>query len=315
VTFAEASDLQKQAACNLIKNHFLRNGSNHFQPDFIKNILPYFRQEDSLLTLYYDPRFLKMKENVLKDSIPIGLITTQPISIFLKEDEIKANYVDYLCVHSNYRKKGIAEQLIQTHEFNQRCQNKNVHITLFKREGSTMFINPLIQFKSYLRNITNIDDTPETKAKRMDFKTDFNSFHDFLRNSSSLFKCRITTPQFLELLRTENIFVYLVVEDLDVLAAYFFKDTCTFINYNERLIGCIGSITSKFLSKQQFCEGFESALYDLSQTKLFSHAVIEHISHNHNFKKNTDTEFVTMSYFFYNFIHSTLRPHEVLILL
>jgi hypothetical protein len=66
--------------------------------------------------------------------------------------KVKVNYVDYLCVVNEFRKKGITEQLIQNHDYNQRINNPSIQISLFKREGAMNFIVPLCIYQSYLYN-------------------------------------------------------------------------------------------------------------------------------------------------------------------
>jgi len=64
-------------------------------------------------------------------------------------------YIDYLCVDNNYRKQGIAPQLIQTYEYIQRRQNKQISTCLFKREGNLTLIVPLVIYYTYAFNISN----------------------------------------------------------------------------------------------------------------------------------------------------------------
>ena len=56
-------------------------------------------------------------------------------------------YIDYLCVNKNERKKGITQQLIQTHEYNQSTVSKT-QISFFKREGSVPLLVPFVKYKS-----------------------------------------------------------------------------------------------------------------------------------------------------------------------
>ena len=39
-TFSNLNDIVQKSAFDLIKNHFLRNGKNFFNPDFSNNFLP-----------------------------------------------------------------------------------------------------------------------------------------------------------------------------------------------------------------------------------------------------------------------------------
>ena len=65
------------------------------------------------------------------------------------KNTFKAFYVDNLCVHKDMRNKGIAPKIIQTHEYIQRHKNKNICVSLFKREGNLTGIVPLTIYTTY----------------------------------------------------------------------------------------------------------------------------------------------------------------------
>ena len=54
------------------------------------------------------------------------MITSRPLEVYINSTCFWTYYVDYLCVHKQHRKKTIAPQLIQTHEYFQRHLNKNI---------------------------------------------------------------------------------------------------------------------------------------------------------------------------------------------
>jgi ribosomal protein S18 acetylase RimI-like enzyme len=74
--------------------------------------------------------------SLIEDKKIIGIMTSRPIHIAInnndKDAKFDAYYVDYLCVDKMFRKKGIAPQIIQTHEYNQRHLNKNIVVSLFR---------------------------------------------------------------------------------------------------------------------------------------------------------------------------------------
>ena len=80
------------------------------------------------------------KGNMITDRKIISAITSRPLNVLINNDKNNKNtnfrvyYVDYLCVDKLYRKKGIAPQIIQTHNYNQRYLNKNIVVSLFNRE-------------------------------------------------------------------------------------------------------------------------------------------------------------------------------------
>jgi len=237
----------------------------------------------------------------------IGVITSRPA---IMNDSLQINYVDFLCIHTNHRKKGIAEQLIQTHDYNQRITNKAVQVSLFKREGELMFINPLTRYKSYIRKMTSSKTNPHNLHNVTLFTVkDLFNFSNVLK--AMQFDCIIhpSIAAIVELHETKNIFIYLLKEDDDIIAFYVFKDCCC---RTESTISCIASFKSNHVSKSNFVGGFEICLRQLN----FSLLVIESISHNGYLIDSTkDNPFINMAYFFYNYIHETLKPQTAFILL
>ena len=92
--------------------HFLNRKDIVYIPT-IKTMTSLFKQSiQPLLTTYY-------KNNQL-----IGCITARQLTISLNQTiNIPCYYIDFLCVHKDYRNQNIAPTLIQTHEYNQRKKN------------------------------------------------------------------------------------------------------------------------------------------------------------------------------------------------
>jgi hypothetical protein len=103
----------------------------------------------------------------------IAVITGRPLHITFfntnKSNKIKGEldvyYIDYLCVDKLHRKKNIAPQLIQTHEYNQSHLNRNICVSLFKREEELTGIIPLTVYKTYCFNMRNWFKPQDLSAK------------------------------------------------------------------------------------------------------------------------------------------------------
>lgn len=310
IPFDRASSYQLSSCISLINNHFLR--SKNYRLDLVKNFTPYFicHSETSFITVFHNRRTLldRKTDRVFTDTNTdiIGVITSRPA---IMNDSLQINYVDFLCIHTNHRKKGIAEQLIQTHDYNQRITNKAVQVSLFKREGDLMFINPLTRYKSYIRTMTTPNQNPDYLHVTLFTVKDLFNFSNVLK--AMKFECIIhpSIAAIVELNETKNIFIYLLKEDDDIIAFYVFKDCCSSA---ESTISCIASFKSNHVSKSNFVAGFEICLRQLN----FSLLVIESISHNGYLIDSTkDKPFINMAYFFYNYIHQTLKPQATFILL
>ena len=78
-------------------------------------------------------------------------MTGHPLEVYITKQNIYFDiyYIDFLCVDKKYRGKQIAEKIIQTHEYTQRFLNKNISVSLFKREDELTGIIPLCIYKTY----------------------------------------------------------------------------------------------------------------------------------------------------------------------
>ena len=86
----------------------------------------------------------------------IGTMSTRPLDCYIGNKKLQLQYVDFLCVHKKYRKKGLAPKIIYSHYVNSRY-NESEYVYLFKREGDTTSIVPLTIYNNYLFNISNWD--------------------------------------------------------------------------------------------------------------------------------------------------------------
>ena len=133
----------------LIQDHYLKQKNVHYNPS-TENIMPYFKGHEypCFLSTYFEKDHLNKKEI-------IGLMTSRPLKIYLYGKEMYVHYVDYLCVNTGYRKKGIAPELIQTHNYFQCRGNKKIRCSLFKKETDLTGIVPLTIYKTYCFDMNN----------------------------------------------------------------------------------------------------------------------------------------------------------------
>ena len=268
-------------------------------------------------------------------------MTTRPLHVQINNGNNDAKfdvyYVDYLCVDKNYRKKGIAPQVIQTHEYNQRHLNEKIQISLFKREDKLTGIVPLTVYSTFgfsMKNWNMLTDLPPSIVMLECNPQNLYYLNDFIRKQQSVFYICIM-PEFsniLELIKTQNIYIYMILVDNEVMAAYFFRKTCTFIRKDQQALTCFASINGG-LKSSVFVHGYKIALWKIRYKKEivkkgkkhvtfetnFGYAVVEDISHNDiiikNLLKKTHPEIISPTgYFFYNFAYSTFKPKKVFIL-
>jgi hypothetical protein len=316
-----------------IRKHYLQNRENIYSPKK-ENILPYFlgHNMESFLSFYtVDESLLDNKtKDIIIDKKVVGIMTSRPLSITIRENEIKMNvyYVDYLCVDKRQRKKGIAPQIIQTHEYNQRHKNRKVAISLFKREGEITGIVPMCLYNTYGYNISNWS-LPVSLAIPYQIieigVSTISMLQHFIQEKKDAFSLFAISEigNIIELIRTGNIFCFLLVDkqkrDTEILAAFFFRKTSTFVRNNVETIPCIASLCSNRdeMDSHLYTSSFLHCLYLLQKkNSFFKYAVIEEISDNDILVDSLGTADITnpTAYFFYNFAFPTFSSQQVFIL-
>lgn len=331
----------------LIQFNYLRNKDNTFTPNQ-NNVIPYFKGHNhkSFWSFYYEPNLLldNKTNTTISDEKLIAVITGRPLHVTFysnnknnknnnnNKGELDVYYIDYLCVDKLHRKKNIAPQLIQTHEYNQSHLNRNICVSLFKREEELTGIIPLTVYKTYCFHMRNWDKPPNLLAKLQLLNGDkqniyylYNFINELTKESKWELTVLPTMSNLMELVATGNLFIKMLVSDGDIVAAYIFKKTCTFIEKDKEIISCIASFFDlASLKKEEFIQGFKVALWSILESKesnkfsIFSYLVVEDISDNHyiieNLKKKTHPLIQSpTAYFFYNFAYNPFKSNRILI--
>ena len=327
--------------------HFLRKGVNSFLPEST-NVFPYFeglnhqslsieqgkntknKENPCFFSFYWEKSLLTdlKKGTIIENKKIIGSITSRPMKIrILKGKDQNASflayYMDYLCVDESHRKKGIASQMIQTHEYNQRHLNKNIQVSLFKREGELNGIVPLCSYTKYGFSVLTwrkpVSLPPNYQIIEFS-KQNLHLLRDFLKENEDHFDILLehSFSNLLELIQTKNIYVCAVLEkEKDVvLCVYFYCDSCVFIEKDMRILTCYASVKSDACSKEIFIQGFKNSFWNTADKNNFGFCVVENISHNHwilsnLLKKSTPVLKKPTAYFFYNFAYPTFSAERV----
>ena len=329
IIFPELSELKKTRLVNFIRSNYLQNKENVFSPQS-ENIIPYFTGHNTKpFVSFYNEENLMLdlkKGTMIEDTKIIGIMTSRPIHIAInnndKDAKFDAYYVDYLCVDKMYRKKGIAPQIIQTHEYNQRHLNKNIVVSLFKREDELTGIVPLCVYLTYGFSVNKWTKPPELHASYKLLEINAQNFHflfDFIKHNSKKFGIVINAEvtNIIELIKTKNIFIYVILLDDEIICAYFYRKSCTFIEKNMEVLSCFASINNT--DNSTFIQGFKISFWKIAAENFFGFSAIEEISHNHiiidNLKIKTAPLIVSpTAYFFYNFAYPTFSSDKVLII-
>jgi hypothetical protein len=340
IKYDSVSELKINKFVRFIRENYLKNDENCYLPKK-NNIMSYFEGHNtsSFFSFYYEDELLmNLKKGTTEQSKKlVGAMTTRPLNVIINSathsNKNDANfavyYVDHLCVDKMYRKKGIAPEIIQTHHYNQRHHNRLITISLFKREDQLTGIVPLCVYNTYGFDMVGWNKpmafsmfSPQLSIVECG-KSNIHHLWDFMReNSVSKFDICIQSEisNIMELIRSKNIYIYMLIEDGDVKSAYFYRKTCTFIKENCEALSCFASINC-FSKREEdiFIQGYKVSLWNICEKNGFKFAVVEDLSDNNTIinalKIRTNPSFVSpTAYFFYNFAYHTFNPNKCLIL-
>jgi hypothetical protein len=307
---------------NFIQKYFLRNDGNVYNPK-LDNVVPFFKNSvNSLISIYYENIIYRSLDtaNDISDKSIVGVITSRPIYVIIKNIPIQVYYVDYLCVNTNKRKKGIASELIQTHHYNQRRLNKNIKVSLFKRDQELNWIVPLTYYDTNVYDMTkyNHEIILHSKYKIIEgSSTNMVVIMDFIKKYSGTFDLFIydNYSTFLDTINTQNVYIYLLlnIELNEIMALYAFKKTCVTIDKSE-IITCTGSINNTNVNI------FYYAFIKITQMFIIKYPLIsiENLSNNNILIKQLTISPILISptaYFLYNYIASPIPSNKCLILI
>ena len=332
VAIETLSSFQWQQIVHFIRRHYLRNAKNKFAPS-ISNISPDFFGFNSpaMFSIYFTDTFLLTHaQETVTHSIISGLISSRPITITIfhlskQPTIIAAYYVDYLCVDISKRKKGIAPELIQTHHYNQRHLKKQIQVTVFKREHELTGIVPLCVYstigfsmKKWYRPIPELV-TGFYKLVKVNTQNFYElaAFISFVAPTFFEILLEADRGNQLELIKTQNVYIQMLLEENKIVAVYFFRKTCVFVDTDLQVLTCFASINQSE-NNSIFIEGFKLSFWETCELHGFGFAAIENISHNYilidNLKeKSTPIIESPTAYFFYNFAYKTFLPEQVFI--
>jgi len=329
----EINNVNKERFVSFIQQHFLRSSELNYKPRK-ENIFPYLTGLDGgpiFISLYKNKNMLldTKTQKVKEDEKIIGTMLSYPVQIIFNNGNPNANmnayYVDYLCVDKDYRKMNVAPELIQTHHYNQRLLNEKIQVSLFKREGKLTSIIPLCLYNLYGFTIKKTNEfilPSDIKLIKINHK-DLSYYNDFIKLNHNKFGIFISTSlaNTSELIKTENIFIYALIQTDTILSLYFLKKQCTYLeNNNEEIITCYASMNC-CKSLDVFKIGFQRALMDLiDKHPSYKLLIIENTSDNdkliHFYSKFNELLFnVISAYYFYNFAHHSFQPNDTLIFL
>ena len=317
---------------DLINNNFKTNYGKHMESNYLLNtnsFVAFFTGHinKSYISIYKKQQYSLTQQKLQSTSCIIGVITGKPIIITIKNKLLKSYYIDFLNIDKNYYNKDIEGQLIQTYEYYQMYDNKEIKISLFKHSGKLKGIIPLTNYNSYIFNSALIHHKYNCNYTVIELsEINFYLLINFINNSKTYFKCIIMVDEsnLLHLI-VKNIYkIYglLDINSNELKACYFFKQNNIIFNIKElykkeskkiTLLDLVGSI--KNCDKIDFINGFLIVLnkkcYINIENLSYNNIIIQYLLNNSLIALNISHH----SYFLYNYINRPFLSKNMLIIL
>lgn len=305
----QKDDIQWDDFQKLISRHFLNNNGNTFTPS-INELKPYFigHSLPSYISFMYKDELVY--ENKSKKKL-IATITSRPLT-FHGKTKMTLYYVDYLCVNKQERGKRITPQMIQTHEYNQSHHSKT-QVSLFRREGTVPLLVPFVRFRCTIFSMVYWKEVTTSYKLIRITKNNIHSYLDFIDNYPKEFMIKNDIGNILELIKTENIIIYLCLKD-KFSNAYFFRKSCTKVDGKDML-----TLYASLKTNDDFIHLFKSCLTDVVKRSSYVYLSVEEIGDNieisNNLREKTfPTDTIDCGYYFYNYTHKTVKAQKCFIL-
>jgi len=319
-SYDKLSSNDKTSFVKFIQKHYLNTTDVKYKPE-PNNIVPYFdNTKNSFFSMFYNKvSNIDSSNNIITNNKLIAVMTSRLLNVNIYNNDFTTYYVDYLCVHNKYRNKGIAQQIIQTHDYYQRT-NTNIPTSLFKREGQLNAMVPIVIYRTYGFNIeywqNKVELHPQIKLLTFN-KTNINLLSNFIISQKHKFDLHICPDINIltYLIESNNIIIYGLLQNNNILAVYFLRDSSTY--YNQRkAIDCFASINN-CLDNQVFIFGFSKILK--IHVSVYSYLLIENIAHNNTLINNIilkHSPYIVSptAFYFYNFALRPIKENKTLII-
>ena len=320
--------------CNFIANYYTQTSETSYCPTK-SNIVDYLScsNNEAYLSIYQKPKMLFQRKhqngNILYEEIS-AVITARPLNItFVKhhKESFQIYYVDNLCVRPDYRKKGLAQEMIQTHYYNLRQTNKKIKTCLFKREGELNAIVPLTTFTTYLYEFTS--SKPSLTQSSCESYTNIIEigenqlaiFNEFLDVQKKQFDCVIIPDlsNIMNLIKTGNIYLYGLLVNGLLEGLYGFRQSNVYYK-KEKVLECFLTINANANANanaiQQFIQGFNDTLQKLKDKINYKYILLEDTSHSSciiNAEKYKLIFKNPTAFFLYNYASYTVKNNKMLL--
>ena len=238
----------------------------------------------------------------------IGCITGRPLNCYISKTKkvVTINYVDYLCVHKNYRGMNLAPSLIYTF-YMYLVGLKRETVCLFKKEGVLSCFVPLCTYDCYTYNIEKslLSNTIITKEISI----------DVIYNNTSALKTKFklfVLPPAEHLATMTDVDIYGIHNLTEIYCLFFFRKTYSSI-FNKETVELFTSVNN--INNEQFIMAF-CGCHKMFENKTL---IVENIGDNDIIidflnKSNEILFKYQCGYYFYNYALSTIPAKSCLII-
>ena len=340
-------DIQKETfnyIIELLKKEYYHTKNVVYNPT-IQSVIPYLSKNyyNSYISLAVIPTYTPDTldaNHIIKYNDIIGCIMSKSILISIPNKEFYSYYVDFFCIKKEFRKLGYSEIMIQSHEYSNRMKTKDIQVHLFKREGDITGIVPVVKYDTYLydlnayfnssipstflynvKNIYHIQTPTLLQITKSNIQILYDYLNEIKNNNIFQFTTTVHISNFMELIKTKNIYSFVLMYKQKIYASYFLKNTFMEIDndgVSRHCLSCFASIKDNLYDnviQYSFIQTFYQIIQLIQREKRFSYLFIENISHNYLLiKENVYISKTKTAYFLYNYILQPLKQKEVFII-
>ena len=313
-----------------IQNNYYNNNYSKYLPSIIE-----FQENlkcnnyKTIISNYYLYNGINTNNtNNINNKKIIGIITSKPLNMNIYNKYYRIYYVDNLCIDKDHRKKNIAPELIQTHEYMHSHKNNKFQISLFKREGE---LTGIVYLTKYINYQYSIDDINRFYLKKNNInilkinKKNITLLITLLNEKRNKFDCFIISDlsNLINLINNDIYNIYGIVINNKLMSCYFFKNSNMYyyndidLSFNIKSLEFFASINNT--NNSIFVSGFINSLYEINKSN-YKYLIIDNISHNNiildDFKnKNINDCYKNKNAFFlYNYIERPINSNSVFII-
>jgi len=243
--------------------------------------------------------------SLLKDGEIIGFIHSEPIQVMIYNDVVKFRYVDYLCIHENYRNNYMATLLISAiiKLNNRRCP------IMFKKDYATLPYMPFISTAYFIKDIRKLSPSRVDNIKKL---TPFN-FYKYLNYTNTLlnrFHIRKTYSKsdFFEIFLDKCIMDYIIIENKNSLATIIIGKKNIYTK-NGIILNCFE--IDMILGELRYVKDVDNCLSSYLKNIGYNYICLPAIGSNIKFIKENNYKMNSKVYYYtYNYNIPDILPNQ-----